>query len=536
MKQLACMLISLVLLSGCATEGPYEREENEINANPAQEIFTVFDSKPDAANYPLTPEAELLKISYALEQSLSPTLSEGTMYLLSALESTTGIDLALHSVDSSEWAAVLNVQANAEDMDDLIWCAPEYMLYTATSGALQPLNDLIAEYAPNYIHAASNCYDGVQALASEQGEIMRLYQFYEAPLLCPSLGVAFRSDWLEALRAAPPETYDDYHDLLMQMKNTYHPKQPFRLLPSGVTGGDNFTAGFGISLGSGTPNGGFFLEDDLVKFGAMEGGFASYVTMMHTWYQEGLISSAYTDEANLYSNSYLIDISTGNCGVFFIPLDSYATLEQMCEFPIQPGMDPVQKHGEKTHLAPNRSTSICAPGFSISANCEQPELAMQVADWFYSEDACFIGNWGENGVSYTLHDGKPIYTDLIQNNDYGLTIKQALLRYTSDWSGIVSMTKQQYFTQEATVIISTWSQQKDSSCMLPAGLQYTDEEWQEFENIMADVSTYLDNATACLISGDMPLAEISSVQHTLKTLKIDRAISLCQTAFNRITP
>ena len=492
--------------------------------------LSVFEKTPAKAVYPLVTESPEISIAYPSDLRQD---SEGTLALMAALEHTTGIRVNLQLLPAQDYITGLQTQEASGTVSDLIMAAPDFMLQTERTNWLLPLDDLIAEYGPNYIEAVKKCYDGVQSLVTDEDNIMRLFRFFDTPQLTPDIGVVLRQDWLDALGLEPPETYGDYHELLLAIKNTYNPALPFRMLPAGITPGDNFTAGFGVSLGSITANEGFFQEDGVVKFGALEPGFSEYVTTMRQWYEEGLITLAYRDEADIYTNSYLIDLSVGGSGVFFLPLASYAALSAMCDFPIRAAMDPVQSSGDQTHLAPSRATSLYAPGFSIAVACDNPELAMQVADWFYSDEALLIGNFGLEGVTYTLEENTPAYTDIIRNNPQGLSQSDAVLRYTTDLQGVIYETHRQYLLHDQMDVLNTWSRQKDSANMLPNGLRFTFKEGEAYSAIMADINSYLDGAIAQLISGDMPLSEIPAVQERLTALNINRAIALKQTALDR---
>ena len=50
-------------------------------------------------------------------------------------------------------------------------------------------------------------------------------------------------------------------------------------------------------------------------------------------------------------------------------------------------------------------------GWAISANCKNPEAAIRFMDWFYSEEGNRATNYGIEDESYTMVDGKPVFTD-----------------------------------------------------------------------------------------------------------------------------
>jgi putative aldouronate transport system substrate-binding protein len=532
-KKLILLLTALILLSGCGSDpsamqlapaGDYAESSARAEA-----AISAFSATPEPAVYPLTEE----EVTVSMMLPASDTAeTEGMKLLIEALEQETGVNIQVQLLASDIYYTNLNQYMAAGDAPDLLLAVPDWMLSQGPDCVLV-LDDLVREYAPNYLAAVKDCYDGERALISEEYGILQLYRFCESPRFVPKIGAVIRQDWLEELGFDLPETYEDYHELLLAMKNTYQPKLPFRLFPEGVTPGDNFTAGFGISLGSQSADSGFYQEDGVVKFGALQAGYEDYVTMMHQWYQEGIVTAAYQDTMDLYSNSYLIELSTGSSGVFFVPISSYALLEGMCDFPLTPGMDPVQEHGETTHIAPVCASQIYGAGFSIYAGCQEPELAMQVADWFYSDTAVLIGNYGQENVTYTVVDGQPTYTDLIFENSEQLSVSEALGYYTTNIQGVISDARLDGVLQEYAPLLDVWTRQKDTDNMLPTGVQMTQEESEEFGAIMADVNTYLDSTTAKMVSGDMPLSDMEKVRETLETLNLARATEILQTAYTR---
>jgi len=77
-----------------------------------------------------------------------------------------------------------------------------------------------------------------------------------------------------------------------------------------------------------------------------------------------------------------------------------------------------------------RAASLMDPGFSggwgiaISSTCKDPERAFEFLDWWCSEEAQMLVNWGLEGVNYQVIDGKRVVPAEEQNRsdtdpDYG---------------------------------------------------------------------------------------------------------------------
>lgn len=518
-------LLFFTLLCGCGSEKdvPEAMPHQDFVSDSAESQNSVFRASPEAISYPLEDAPGVLTLSYPLAIDSLPA---GDQQLLSTWESATGVHMDATGIPADNYQMNLNTVVASGEIPDLMFLVPEYFM-NQDQDILLELNNLIAQYAPNYISAVNELDGGPQAAANVDGNIYSMCVLMDQPTILSGFGLVLRQDWVEELGVSSPETYDDYHDLLLAIKNTYHPAQPLRLPESGVTGYNNFCAGFGISLGSRSANHGFYQVDGTVHYGPLEEGFTQYLTLLHQWYQEGIINSKFLDFTDFESNSYLIELSTGDCGAFFLPASSYETLEGMCSFPLTPGMDPVQVSGDTTHLAPNCATVVWSQGYSISTTCENPELAMMTLDWLYTAEARTFSAYGTEGVSYERTDGRPTFTALVQENPtvqltshtaltLGTCIAQESIRLMSD-----------------SDVLNVWNQQKDAAYMIPQGAQMTQEDSEEYTALAADISTYIDSLIPQFIIGERPLSDIPAVQEKIRSWDVDRCIELWQAALDR---
>jgi putative aldouronate transport system substrate-binding protein len=517
-------LLFLVLLCGCGSEKdvPEAMPHQDFATDSAEVQNDVFRSAPAPISYPLE-DAPTLTLYYPLSADALPM---GDQQLLSAWEKTTGAVIHATGIPADEYQNNLNTYISADEMPDLLLSVPSYMM-TEDIDALLELSDLIAEYAPNYIAAVKELDGGPQSVADSEGKLFSMCVLMDHPAVLSGFGLVLRQDWMEELGVSAPETYDDYHDLLLSIKSTYSPAQPLRIPEKGVTDYNNLCAGFGVSLGSRSANHGFYQVDGTVHYGPLEEGFSQYLTLLHQWYQEGIITSKFLDFTDFGSNSYLIELSTGDCGAFFLPITAYNTLEGMCSFPITPGMDPVQNSGDTTHLASDCATVVWGPGYSVSTTCETPDLAIMALDWLYTPEARVLSAYGTEGVSYEIAGNQPTFTALVQDDP-----STQLPNYTA-------MTLGACIAPEIVPILSgsnvmeVWNRQKDAAYMIPQGVQMTQEDSEEYTALAADISTYIDSLIPQFITGERDLSEIPAAQEKIRSWNVDRCMELWQEALDR---
>lgn len=527
MKKASALLVVLaLLLAGCGSveDVPLELQTKEFQNERLEAKSAILNAQPAEAQYPLTEEVLELTLMYPLETDAA---LEGDMAFVKTMEETTGVTMKLDAVPSTQYQGSLNSEIGAGCPHDIYMDVPDQYL-GEEFGAFLELSDLVTEQAPNYISAVNSIYDGYQAVIEDDGGIWRMYQFYDQPQMLYGYGAVARQDWMEETGFSELETYDDIHDYLMAVKDRYQPSQPFRLPQTGVTGYDNFTAGFGVSVGSGTSAKGFYQVDGQVKFGAMEQGFQNYLTLMGSWYNEGLITIDFLNTVDVYSNSYLIELTADPSGLWFLPASSFSLLQEMSGYPITPVMDPVQSSGDQTHISAAPATNIYGGGYSLSLSSAEPELAIRALDWLYSGQAVDIGNFGTLATS---NDGQPVWAEEVSEAMSSVELFYA--NTSMSLPGIMLAERQKITLVSRTTILEVWNRQKDSAYMLPSGISFTTEEQEEYSVLVADISTYVDSLIPSFIIGEMEISDLETMKTTLKEMKIDRCLEIWQRAYDR---
>ena len=141
-------------------------------------------------------------------------------------------------------------------------------------------------------------------------------------------GLVLRKDWLEECGLDVPETYDELHDVLVAFKEKKGADAPL-LLNYAATGINNgMVEGYGIFglVADAAMSEPYYQVDDTVMYGPIQPEFKEYLTMIHDWYQEGLIWQdfmSYTDFQNPPTDVILAD----RAGVFYAEVTYIATLE-----------------------------------------------------------------------------------------------------------------------------------------------------------------------------------------------------------------
>jgi putative aldouronate transport system substrate-binding protein len=288
----------------------------------------------------------------------------------------------------------------------------------------------------------------------------------------------------------------------------------------------------GTSGTSGLP---YYVEDGVVKCTLIEDGYRDYLTMLNSWYNEGLMDSDFISVEYDPFSSYLDgQITSDQMGVWVTSgegIDNYTV-------PVTCMPSPVQNKGDKQHiteiaLAPSDDITCV----SISSACDDVELAMQWLDYWYSEDGIAFFNYGIEGKDYTLDENnEPKFTDAVVNNEFGLsasnymrircaygTMSSMMLRYRTGYlnSDLVN---------EAWDV---WTSNIDGTMAISSNVSMTTEQKQQEGYHSGDILTYAAQMVAQFSIGDADIdSQWDEYVQKLKDMGIEECIALEQEAYD----
>lgn len=399
------------------------------------------------------------------------------------------------------------------------------------------LNDYLPKYAPNLNRYLTQHPDVKKLIVTDEGDIYGFPVLREDPKInCFYYGPQVRADWLKKLNLQPPETVDDWYKML----KAFVTKDP-------NGNGKKDERGFSIIRGTSNPRYAFdyssflvgawgiktdfFQVNGKVKYGPLEPQFKQFIATLQKWWKEGLIDpdiltmNQKAIKANVQNDiiGAYIGLLGGDMG-FFLNLGKDII---GVKYPVlKKGQQPIV--GQAEFVFAKRSAAI-------TTACKNIPLAMKVLDWGYSKEGYMAFNFGIEGKTYVIKDGRPVYTDEILKNPQGLDPMTAMAKYgRSPISGPFVQAR-----DYAIQLIMAWPQQRDavniwSLCkneiVLPP-LSFTDEESKHIANIMNTVNTYYDEMFLRFITGKT--TNVDAFVKTLKQMKIDEAIKIYQTAYDR---
>jgi putative aldouronate transport system substrate-binding protein len=347
-------------------------------------------------------------------------------------------------------------------------------------------------------------------------------------------GLILRKDWLDELNLDVPQTLDDWETVLTAFRDKKGASAPLTGSVDKITTRNSFNSAFDIGLG-------IYVDGKTVKYGPVEPEYKEWLTLMNKWYSEKLIDSDYPTNANDTLNAKMTNGEAGAMlgyigGSIGTYMNTMKTKDPNYELVAAPY--PVKKVGDKARFA-EAEADVQSIGAAITTNCKNPAMVAEWLDYLYSDDGYNLTNFGIEGESYNMVDGKPVYTDVILNNPDGKSISEALTLYcratypTPGLKQAEDYLKQYYQLDAQKEAMDLWCNNIDEikATKLP-NLTPTIEESDELTSL-SDIATYVAEETQKFIQGVNSIDNYDNFVATLKSMNVDRYIEIYQNAYDR---
>lgn len=394
-------------------------------------------------------------------------------------------------------------------------------------GIVQPLD--LEKDAPNLAKIAKADPTVDRLLKTDDG------QYYGFPFirgdeyLLTSAGPIIRADWLKELGLETPETIDEWTTMLRAFKEKGI-KNPLSLAASSIEGFGLFVGAYGMADG-------LYIDNGTIKYGPAEDGYKDFLTQMNAWYSEGLLDPDYAsiDGATVRSNilNGVSGATAGSCGSGIGRWLAAATTEG---YDLVGAKYPVLKKGDKPQFG-HYSLPVTATVAAITKDAKDKALCAKVLDYGYGEEGAMLFNFGIEGESYNMVDGYPTYTEIITANPDGLSMADALARYTVAYSEGSFLQDKRYMEQYAALpqqkeALTNWVYTDMKDHVLPT-LDLTEEERDALGNTIEAVKTYKSEMEAKFIMGVVELDKFEEYQKELEKRGLADYLKYYQAAYER---
>ena len=323
-----------------------------------------------------------------------------TMELVKTWANDSGVTISWNNEPDEVWAEKKNLLLASGELPDALFNSglsdAEVAKYGA-NGTLLALNDLIEEHAPILRARLEERPDIRAAMTASDGNIYTLPKVEEMGLVAFPSMLFIDTEWLDELGLAMPTTVDEYHEALLAFKES----GSGGVLPLSFMGSDALCDLIAAIGGQVVTPDHRIVEDGKVQFTANTDGYREAISVLHTWFTEGLI------DQEAFSQDYVKMVAKGKqdpkaLGSFFFweapevvgpeRADGYALV------PLFPGPDGVTRACVANNQEVNRGA------FAITRLNEYAAATMRWADMLFDPVMSAQTNWGPIGVSQRMND------------------------------------------------------------------------------------------------------------------------------------
>ena len=525
-KVVALVLASAVCLtafSGCGNSAS-DNSQSTVSSETAGES----ESAKEENN-------ENITVSMFLQDSADQAISTD-LPIIQEITKRTGVNFEFVAAPNTEdqFREKFNVTVASGDIPDIMVSTyRDDMMKVAEQGTFAALDDYIDQYAPNLKKILDENPDYIRDIRASDGNIYFM----------PFIGAVktfkvwmLRGDWLDKLGLEVPVTLDDWYNVLKAFKeqdpngNGEADEIPYttRNTQAGVLA---FMEAFGIS--GFEANEQFFIEDGQVKYAYTDPRCKEALEFINKLYSEGLIDSEYaTNDTNVWLSRLTNEVS-GACQDTTARAYSLGTQVRAANADSDAYFVVVAppKGPDGTQMTTSQMQAI--RGFTaISADSPYIKEIVQLFDYFYSEEGSLLMNFGIEGETYTMENGKPTYTENIANDSQGRSILSMLNIYGHrEWAYKQDIGYEDALLDETYVNYRNDMEQYIRPT-IPA-LSFTEEEREVINSTYTEILSYKDEMINKFIMGKEPLDNFDSFVQTLKNMGIDDVLAVEQAAYDR---
>lgn len=498
-------------------------------------------------------------------------------YLTKKLEEELGVDIEFQflSADAEEAKTQIALMvASKQNMPDIICSGTltaESILDYGSKGIFVPLNDWIndPEKAPNFnaIQSEEDKASMLRASTSADGNIYSLTIFEPQTWNMTPFRMYMNNRWLEKLSLSMPTTTDEYYEVLKAFAEND---------PNGNGSKDEIPA-YGFSAGTYGENITIPLMNSFIYYPAasitkaeltlgddgktviapfIQEGFKEGLTYMNKLCSEGLLpASVFTDDKTQFmavlnneGSNIVGSLSTGS-------LSRWNDFDKNINGQDYEMMKPLQGPSGIAY-SPFMEYNP-APIWFITSNCENPELALKLGDYFYNSEISNITRYGEESVDWTQDENElanPLYSnayieagfyekpDLLVINDIwaqnnnkfwrDINPRYASMDNGNNWAYAKeydNTLKSSYFYADNY----NYNYEAHPEKILPSLLIYTSVEAESQSEAIVNISTYVSQSMAQFITGARPLSDWDNYVKDLENMGLDTWIKNAQAAYDR---
>lgn len=465
---------------------------------------------------------------------------------LQKISENIGIEVEFIHPSSSRWEEQFNIMIASGEYTDIIFQNNWDSAYNGglpgvyKDGIIIDLTEHIeAGKMPNYKAILDANPISNLNVRTDDGKIFQIGTIRDSTAMNASQGHQIRKDWLDKLGIEVPKTITDWYNMLTAFK-TQDPNGNGEA--DEIPYGDFSSQSFSMFAAAFRTSSSYYEKDGKLVYGPVTPEYKEFLTEMNKWYTEGLIDPEF---AAINRASLSAKVTTDKVGSFSYYIGSgmgsylNAMKDKGTSFDLVGAPWPVCE-ADGIQYSPLNSAKKDSgnSGAVISTRCANPDLAMKYLDYLFSEEATVLQNWGIEGETYEVVDGKPRFLDSMLNDPEGRQATEVLGKTLFPSLGAPV----KYWLYDAYAQVQfAWPQQKaatevwaiGNNDLTTTGVKMTAEETDRRSQILTDMDTYRSEMYTKFVIGKEPLSKWDEYVSKMNAMGLPELMEIYETANKR---
>lgn len=490
-------------------ESEKEASESLVSKEPVKfKIFLNFNNMPFDPNWPVWQEIAK-KTNVSLESVISQSSSDESQAFQLMLS-------------SGELADIIGY-VSASELEQLGY-----------DGGMMPLNDLIKKHAPNIQAMLDSDPAFKRTATAADGNIYFIPRNFENRF---AEFFWIRQDWLDKLKLKVPTNVDELHDVLLAFRekdpngNGEKDEVPW-FDRAGTKMQDEILYLWDSSLE-------FYPRNGKMTYEPLEPNFKVGMENAIKWYAEKIIDQEYFTRGAKGRDTLM----SANQGGFTHDWSSASNYNKSLAKQI-PGINMVAiaPPADQNGIVKERTANYPGVGWGIASTAKDPETIMKFFDYFFTPEGSTYEDWGIEGVSYEIKDGKKqLKPDFLAKEGTPIGNLRALgARYRVGYPSSLEAELSTYteFAKAAAELYQSHPEWYGTDMPVYADgkleLKFTEDESKEYGKIMGEIRPFvLEQYQNWIIGNGDFKSEYDGFVQELHRRNIDKAIEIVNVAYQR---
>lgn len=415
---LSMILAAGILLGGCGAAKPRKTSPTEFSPEQMNRaLLSAAENLPQSSTLYFEGGLEITGLGVTYDGR--PTSYDGCYYF-PAIEAMTGAHVAIDwQEDAGYSSAVATTLLSGRDaMPDILNPTGFGVMDLADDGLIVPLDDYL-ELMPDIAAAVGSSH--MDAWRSADGHI---YTIPSVSTIQGSFSMMLRQDWLAVLGLEEPETWEDWLTYWRGVRDNDlngngDPTDEIPLALAQSSDGERSLTlllnAFGIAASNDTQF--CVLPDGTYTMVYEHPRYAEYLEAVAGLYAEGILTEDYESFTYASIERAMADNTLGSAMTFAASGAQTAALREKGDTDalwhcVKPVAGP---YGDRMI----QERELISPVWCVTAGAEEKGKTADIVrffNWCYTGEGARLYNYGIEGVSYTLKDGRPVLnSELIAN-------------------------------------------------------------------------------------------------------------------------